>query len=412
MKLKSYYYFLLFLIILIFTSIYIFSIYKIINAWTFTEAHINYSEGFVARGFFGTIMMSCNKFLKIPTIYFYSTFFYLFSVINTYLFFILIKDYSKNFFIFSFLALNPGLILFSFYDLGGYARFEIIAITSLLTHTYYVKKFNLGLIPIKKYIQLIKFIILPLITVCTLITDLMIFLIPFHLFLSHNILNEEKKFKNAIYLYIILIIPTYFVITNRINIELAKLMFEKLSDKNNLSFWILESISQSSVSRFGFELEYMGTKENIIRYFSIFLIFILPIYIFFYYLNIKKNIFVKNNFLSILSVAPIFILFFIARDWGRWIHIIIMTIFCYYVQFPLIKGIAQKNNNVKALNLKNIFLISFLSFYLFFIRIPHCCNLINLNITIYGGAFQKTMVLYDMIFLKKIEIDKRFKNFD
>jgi hypothetical protein len=189
-------------------------------------------------------------------------------------------------------------------------------------------------------------------------------------------------------------------------------MFEKLSDKNNLSFWILESISQSPVSRFGFELEYMGTKENIIRYFSIFLIFILPIYIFFNYLNIKKNIFVKNNFLPILSVAPIFILFFIARDWGRWIHIIIMTIFCYYVQFPLIKGIAQKNNNVKALNLKNIFLISFLSFYLFFIRIPHCCNLINLNITIYGGAFQKTMVLYDMIFLKKIEIDKRFKNFD
>jgi hypothetical protein len=357
-------------------------------------------------------MMACNKFLKIPTIYFYSTFFYLFSIINTYLFFLLIKDYSKNFFIFSFLALNPALILFSFYDLGGYARFEIIAITSLLMHAYYLKKFNQNLIQIKKYIQLIKFIILPFISVCILITDLMIFLIPFHIFLSNNILSNDKKFNNKVYLYLILIIPAYLVITNRVNIELAKLMFEKLSDKDNISFWILEAISQSPKSRFGYELDYMGTKNNIIRYFSIFLIFILPIYIFFNYLNIKKNIKIKNNCLSILSVAPIFILFFIARDWGRWIHIIIMTIFCYYVQFPLIKNIAQKNNNVKILNLKNILLISLLSFYLFFIRIPHCCNLINLNITIYGGAFQKTMVLYDMIFLKKIEIDKRFKNFD
>ena len=412
MKLKLYYYYLLFFVILIFSSVYIFSIFKIINAWTFTEAHINYSEGFVARGLFGTIMLACNKFLKIPTIYFYSTFFYLFSIINTFFFFLLIKDYSRNFLIFSFLALNPALILFSFYDLGGYARFEIIAITSLLIHTYYVKKFNQSLISIKRYVQLIKFIILPLILVCILITDLMIFLIPFHLFLSHNVLNDEKKIKNKIYLYLILLIPTYFVITNRVNIELAKLMFEKLSDKNNLSFWILEAISQSPKSRFGFELNYMGTKDNIMRYLSIFLIFIFPIYILFYYLNIKKYIFVKNNFLSIISVIPIFLLFFIARDWGRWIHIIIITYFCYYVQFPLIKDITPKNNNLIILNLKNILLIGLLSFYLFFIRIPHCCNLINLNITIYGGAFQKIIVLYDLIFLKKIEIDKRFNSFN
>ena len=198
MKLKFYYYFLLILVILIFSSVYIFSIFKIINAWTFTEAHINYSEGFVARGLFGTIMMGFNKFLKIPTIYFYSTFFYLFSIINTYLFFLLIKDYLKNFLIFSFLALNPALILFSFHDLGGYARFEIIAITSILIHTYYAKKFNQNLIKIKKYVQLINFIILPIITVCILITDLMIFLIPFHIFLSHNILSKDKKFKNKI----------------------------------------------------------------------------------------------------------------------------------------------------------------------------------------------------------------------
>ena len=143
-----YYYLLFLLVILIFTSIYSFSILRVINVWTYTESHINYSEGFVGRGLFGTVMLFFNKYLSISIKYFYSTFFYLMSLINIYLFFLLIKQYKRNILIFTFLALNPALILFSFYDLGGYARFEIIAITAMLINSYYARNFH-----IKKYLK-------------------------------------------------------------------------------------------------------------------------------------------------------------------------------------------------------------------------------------------------------------------
>ena len=410
---KNYYLIILLYILVAFTSVYIFSLFKVINVWTYTESHINYSEGLVRRGLFGTIMIASNKYLNIPIKYFFSTFFYLFTLINIFIFFALIKEYSKNFIIFTFLSLNPALILFSFYDLGGYARFEIITITTVLLHAYFVKKFNQGLLNDKKYIEKLQFIILPLIVIIIFISDTMIFLIPYHVLLSSNVFYKKNNLNKKIYLYLLLLIPTYLIITHPLTLDLSKSIFNNLNNKNNLDFWIFESIANNSIiSRLQIEGGYMFTFENIIRYLSIFLIFLLPIVIFFNYLNYKKNIHLKNNLLVILSIAPIFLLFPIARDWGRWMHIIIITLFAYYSQFPLLKK--TLNSNIKS-NSKKIFLtivtVIFLFLYSFFLRIPHCCNLEKLNLTIYGGAVEKIKVLYDMTFIKKIDVNQRFRNF-
>ena len=410
---KNYYLIILLYILVAFTSVYIFSLFKIINVWTYTESHINYSEGLVRRGLFGTIMIASNKYLNIPIKYFFSTFFYLFTLINIFIFFALIKEYSKNFIIFTFLSLNPALILFSFYDLGGYARFEIITITTVLLHAYFVKKFNQGLLNEKKYIEKLQFIILPLIVIIIFISDTMLFLIPYHVLLSSNVFYEKNNLNKKIYLYLLLLIPTYLIITHPLTLDLIKSIFNNLNNKNNLDFWIFESIANNSIiSRLQIEGGYMFTFENIIIYLPIFLIFLVPIVIFFNYLNYKKNIHLKNNLLVILSIAPIFLLFPIARDWGRWMHIIIITLFAYYSQFPLLKK--NLNSNIKS-NSKKIFLtfvtVIFLFLYSFFIRIPHCCNLEKLNLTIYGGAVEKIKVLYDMTFIKKIDVNQRFRNF-
>ena len=84
---KKYYLFLLISVLAVFTSVYIFSLFKIINVWTYTEAHINYSEGLVRRGLFGSIMIASNKYLHVPIKYFFSSFFYLFTLINIFIFF-------------------------------------------------------------------------------------------------------------------------------------------------------------------------------------------------------------------------------------------------------------------------------------------------------------------------------------
>ena len=409
---KKYYLFLLISVLAVFTSVYIFSLFKIINVWTYTESHINYSEGLVRRGLFGSIMIASNKYLHVPIKYFFSSFFYLFTLINIFIFFLLIKQYSKNFIVFTFLALNPALILFSFYDLGGYARFEIVSITTVLLHTYFVQRLNQGFLTEKKYIEKLQFIILPLIIIIIFISDTMLFLIPYHIILSLNVLSKKKKLKNKIYLYLLLLIPVYLIIDNPITLDMGKTMFNKLNNKHELDFWIIESISNNNIiSRVQVESGHMLTLKNTMIYLSIFLMFLLPIVTFFNYLNLKKNINIRNNFFIVLGIAPIFLLFPIARDWGRWIHLIIMTTFCYYSQFLLKKDLNSIIRNNLKISLTTFIIIVFLFFYSFFIRIPHCCNLEKLNLTIYGGAIEKIKVLYDVFFVKKIDINQRFRSF-
>lgn len=401
-----YYYLLFLLVILVFTSIYSFSILRVINVWTYTESHINYSEGFVGRGLFGTVMLFFNKYFSIPIKYFYSTFFYLMSLINIYLFFLLIRQYKRNILIFTFLALNPALILFSFYDLGGYARFEIIAITAMMLNSYYARNFHIKKISEEDYFIYLKYLIIPFLAICIFINEIIIFTIPFHIFLSLEIF--KKKYFSNIFIYLLLLIPTYLVYTFKIDQEIALRLFNNLQNNKDLDLWILEAIAVPSlVDRFNIDGSYMLTKGNIIRYSSIFIIFFGPIYIFFNYLRLNRYILIKKNYLCLLSIFPIFFIFLIARDWGRWMHLIIFMTFCFYIQFPIKKNLDI--NFVKIFKLKYIICIITLFFYLFFIRIPHCCNIEKLQITIYGGAIQKVKVLYDIAFVKNIDINKRFR---
>ena len=208
-----------------------------------------------------------------------------------------------------------------------------------------------------------------------------------------------------------MLIPTYLVYTFKIDQEIALKLFNNLPNKKNLDLWILEAIAVPSlIDRFNIDGSYMFTKGNIIRYSSIFIIFFAPIYIFFNYLRLNRYILIKKNYLCLLSIFPIFFIFLIARDWGRWMHLIIFMTFCFYIQFPIKKSLDI--NFVKIFKLKYIICIITLFFYLFFIRIPHCCNIEKLQITIYGGAIEKVKVLYDIVFVKKIDINKRFRKND
>lgn len=407
------YFLLLFLsLISIFTFIYIFSLFRIINLWTFTEAHINYFNGFINRGLFGTLMLLSNKYLFIPIKFFYSSFFYLFSILNITIFFLLIKKFKKNYLILTFLTLNPALLLFSFYDLGGYARFEIIAITSLLLHVYFAQEFYIGKISINNYFNYLKFIILPLITIFIFINEIIVFLIPAHIIISFNILDKKKYFKRIL-IYFFLIIPVYFIYENKLDPDMARNMFNNLNNKENVNLWILESIANPNlISRFNIESDYMFTIKNIIKYGKIFLVFFIPVFFLFNYLRIKNYIIVKRNYLSILSILPIFLICLIARDWGRWFHLIIVTTFCYYIQFPVKKKIDINFNSNYLSYLKHSIIIFLLSIYLLSIRIPHCCNIDKLQISIYGGAINKIIVLYNMVFTKDFNIDDRFRSFN
>jgi hypothetical protein len=148
----------------------------------------------------------------------------------------------------------------------------------------------------------------------------------------------------------------------------------------------------------------LNPSGTVLLYFSIFVFFVAPIFC------LLAKITKKNKFFLIYiltSIVPFLFLFFIGRDWGRWIHIIIFVIFSCLVQFEERKIDLPKNSKIKILTW--IFII-FVIFQFSFTRIPHCCNLVRLNLNVFGGIIPKIEVFYK-IFNNDYDIKKRFQTY-
>ena len=75
----------------------------------------------------------------------------------------ILRNYIKYNFILIFLALSPTLIIFSFNDLGGFQRFDVISIFLILFHSYIVNLFREKKITFQKYRRQFLLIIFPII---------------------------------------------------------------------------------------------------------------------------------------------------------------------------------------------------------------------------------------------------------
>ena len=122
------------LIVICFTSIFIISLFKIINGWSFSQANLNYTAGFVKRGFFGTVMLFFENYFKISKTSFFSLFFIILTSLNIFLFFKIVKVIKSYWILLIYLIFNPALLLFSFNDIGGYQRFDSISVLLILLH--------------------------------------------------------------------------------------------------------------------------------------------------------------------------------------------------------------------------------------------------------------------------------------
>ena len=150
-KNKTLFYILFFFVLSLFIYLFYLSTQYIINFWTFSQAHINYSDGFVKRGLFGTFAIYLENKLQIEFINTFNLFFIFFYLINIILYFLIIRKYIKYNLILIFLALSPTLIIFSFNDLGGFQRFDVISIFLILFHSYIANLFRAKKINFKEY---------------------------------------------------------------------------------------------------------------------------------------------------------------------------------------------------------------------------------------------------------------------
>ncbi len=414
---KNILFFLTFLFVLsLFTYLFYVSNNYIINYWTFSQAHINYSEGFVKRGLFGTIALFLENRFNIKFVSTFNIFFILIYLTNILIFFAIIKKYSHFKFLFLFFALSPVLILFSFNDLGGYQRFDVISIFLILFHTYLINLYRSKKISFSNYKIKFLLIILPLMFISIFIHEIQCWSIPFHFFMIKLIYDENNiKYKNLFIFFSPLLLASIVIFLYPISEQTIYSMIEQLNERN---LWT-DAITVASRSQGNFNVISYEIKTNLFNFYNLkinlFFLFmgIIPINILLIFLNKKKLINIKNKYVFsyfYLSIIP-YLSFFAIGDTGRWIHMISIVSFCFLAQYPFMENI-HFFNKYKSLISKVIFVI-LLVVYCFFIRLPHGGNLQEKKITIWGGLNKKFEAVYMIYFGKNIDqkfnLNNRFK---
>jgi len=411
---KFLFYFIILFVFTLFSSVFILSLFKIVNMWSFSQAHINYFYGFTKRGLFGTLMLLSENFFSISSKKLFAIFFIILTTLNIYLFFKIIKIYSSNFLLFLFLSLNPTLIMFSFNDLGGYQRFDMISILLMLLHCVFAYSNNVNY-NIELYKKKLFFIIFPLIIISSFIHEIQIWSLPLHCAITIN--TAKKNYKKIILNYLIFIIPIIIIFFLPVKDITIQKMIADLSARNLFTDAIIAAAStKGNLEIINYEL-----NTNLFNFynFKINLFFIIvstiPYYFFITYLksyNFLKNKKINQNYLLVV-IFPYLSLFAIG-DTGRWINLISFTSLTFISQFPLKKKV-QSFKLTKQKNLQ--YLINFIYFiiiliYIFFIRMPHCCDLQKKGITIWGGISEKILAFSKIISKDKDDfynINKRFK---
>lgn len=279
---------------------------------------INYDGGFLRRALLGEIITSISLFLnfKIENVFIviyilnYSLFFYL-----NYLFF---KEFKKNY-IFYFFIFSPIYFTFSLGDVSSiYAEFliqrEVFLITFFLFYCYICKNSNNRL---KVYV-----IGLSGVSLLTFLYELTIFCYPFF-FYTYYVFLKKNKYLINFYELVLSILIFVSIICVHINFY-GNNNFETVIDNlnNNFGFnyskddfifsWLNKDVSKQLIF-----LEQDFKINYILRY--IFYSHPIILLIFIGYKVFDDKI---AFILIILSILSFIIVFAIAIDWARFVHIL------------------------------------------------------------------------------------------
>jgi hypothetical protein len=347
---------------------YVFFNYRIIfreNGYILGDWVVNYSGGFVRRGFLGQIFFSISKYFDISIkyiVFFFSSAIYISSI---YFFYKIIKKKLDNFLVLIFILL-PSTFLFNFFDPLSVGRKEILIF--FFFSFYYV---NLEKILISFKFKL--FIVL-LFIIILLTHELIFFFIPYLFVLKylHNNRGISKINSRDYYLEILIFLLgsiLIFLIFNISHLHNNKVLCDSLFDVNLTpsTCWAINDFKTKTIIKSLFS--YFIEKNYFINYSFYFLLSIFPL---FFLVLQSSNLIQKKQFLFLSVFCLIFSTAFYMQvnDWGRYLNATFLIHFLIILKF-IEKDI--KKEKIENKLIKNISLI-FIFIYLTSWHMPHCCN--------------------------------------
>jgi len=321
--------------------------------FAFSELVINYSGGFVRRGFLGAIL---GLFKNYKVYYFFSFavfYFFLFLYLKNYLY------REKNSMLSLFFIFNPltiGYVIKNYIPLFGRKDFLILIFALIISEKIINNKLP------KKFEQSLYFLFLIFLV---LTYELIIFFIPFYLIKIYNSYNKEDIKKQKI---LIAGLISNFVLGVALTLRFNSVPdFNKLC--NDLLFRYGESVATCKGAPLYLSLQRSDYQNEVfshisfqqLTYWGALFFYVILVNLLFY-----KKINVYENLTLFVFLLPVFLY---AQDWGRWFYII----FIHNILFSNPKFKFSENTLKLVTFVSIIFLLYFEHF--------HCmCSDVMLNV--------------------------------
>ena len=338
------YLFYYFLILLIFSYIFLFTKHEVGNDSTISEWFINYEGGFTKRGIVGQIAIELSRYFQTGLRW---TIFILQTLTVTIYFFLLFNFLKKLKFerVIILSIFTPIFILYPIAEIEVLARKEIIVFSFFLIYLLIPRSSNF------KIYSLVLFL-----TLSMLVWEPIIFFFPL-IFILEIIENNIQKFDLNLIKIISSFIPSLIIaliiIFNPLNGKEHEVMALVLKNEFGQDCYMsCDRILSVKISDNFQQVNDRYSFEVILRYSLIIIIGFFPLGV------LLKNSYLKNNKLFIfkyfaepinlffITLLPITVLFAMAFDWGRWVNISYVFLALIYYQLIL--------NNYLILDAKKI----------------------------------------------------------
>ncbi len=339
-----------------------------VNSYAFNELFINYQAGFIRRGLLGEIAWQIDSIFFIKPIIFFSILFFVVFLSQVFFFLFLFKNYIISKLIFILIFFSPSLLLFHIYSPDLYFIKDGIIKFAILLHAFTFYYFVLIKKQDKKYLDYLKFLIVPLLFVIILTHEYQVFSIAIHFLISIGINKNKKGLQKIIKIYLPLLIPTLLVI----------IFFGNELQYENLSQILTKYDVTLNPHLGGGFIKYLGAfykwhffyfkYEDFVNLFASFLLGVFVIYFLFEFLIQNRILIFQNGYQKnyYIYFIPCLIPFFLTTDHGRNFSLIAFYLIAFYSTLNLnrnsLNKINEKINN--SLFKKYSFLI-FLIFYIF-----------------------------------------------
>lgn len=285
------------------------------DPWKTGDWLINYRGGFVRRGGLGEIFLLISELLKVKLLWL--TFFFQLNIYFVTLYFVARIYLARTRAIeWSILLLSPAFLLFAFYDYLGGFRKEVIAFAafSILAEQYIRLKLSVPKLLTSYFLYFIGCISHELIALTC----------PFFLYIVHlsykkNIFSQRTAYLSYIFFLTNAANALWIGIDFHGDIDAVNSICNSIVQQEVRPDICLGSIASLSVSYTGEVQAKLGDFIQI--YMPIFALALLPVLASDWYQKDKLSFLILG--VGLLCLAP---LFFVAYDWGRWIHIFVYFI--------------------------------------------------------------------------------------